>query len=793
MPLWISQAVRGHRLVLSLIIGLLVLTSVAGRAQSAESDDLRIVADGAPQATIIVAETAGPWERRAAEDLQKYIARMSGASVPVVSTPPSGTTPVIFVGRAALEAEPSLGSRLEQVAKKDPLIRADAIVAQRSGNRIYLAGSNDDSHYFAASWLLQHWGCRWYLPTDFGEVIPEHRDLTVGNLDHAYAPPFEIRHYWLSWNGDQTGATEFRRRNFMTETSMVGMGHALGQYTKTFPRTGDSPDSLPFTDPALAEHVAQQIESHYAAGKDISLAIEDTTQVPHRADIPFIVEYDKYMLFPSLTDAMMTFYNNVGHILRTKHPTSKAKIGGMAYSNVTLPPQIVTEVEPNVVMWIAPIDIDPNHTMTDPRSPPRQEYKAMMERWATLMKGRLAIYDYDQGMLVWRDLPNPSHHVFAEDVKHYRAAGILGIGTESRGATATTFLNLFFRGQLMWNPDQDVDHLLAEFYPSFYGPAAGPMAAYWGAIFDAWKNTIVTEHEYFAAPAIYTPELVAELRGHLASAEASVAPLRNRGNLSRNEQLLLERMRFTRLSFDVIANYVAMVTHGARDGNYSAAAAAGDHALAAREELTAMNPTFTTYKTIGEAGPAWFPGEVQQMRDLRALTDGTRGELVAPLPLDWSFRVSAPLPKNWVHRGSEGDRPADGTIALEDPTATSGWRNVRTDLYLQAQGILAEDGQSPVGTYWYQTPVELTEEQARGRLNLMFPGLFNEAWLYINGELIARRDYDVPWWEQDYHFDWDVDISGKLKPGRNVVSLRGFNPHHAGGMFRRPFVYRPRG
>src|SRR3712207_2372118 len=107
----------------------------------------------------------------------------------------------------------------------------------------------------------------------------------------------------------------------------------------------------------------------------------------------------------------------------------------------------------------------------------------MMDRWAVIMQGRVVIYDYDQGMLVWRDIPNPSQHVFKQDVQHYRKAGILGIGTESRGATATTFLNLFFRGQLMWNPDANVQAMLDEFYPKFYGPAAKPMAAYWNAIF----------------------------------------------------------------------------------------------------------------------------------------------------------------------------------------------------------------------------------------------------------------------------------------------------------------------
>jgi hypothetical protein len=101
--------------------------------------------------------------------------------------------------------------------------------------------------------------------------------------------------------------------------------------------------------------------------------------------------------------------------------------------------------------------------------------------------------NYDQGTLVWRDLPCPSVASIRQDVKHYRKAGILGVSRESRRATASVFLNLHVRGRLYWDPDTDVDALLAEFAPKFYGPAARPMAAYWGAIHEAWADTIVTE------------------------------------------------------------------------------------------------------------------------------------------------------------------------------------------------------------------------------------------------------------------------------------------------------------
>jgi hypothetical protein len=764
------------------LVALTPLLAGAETAGSASADPLHVVQDGQARMIVVISASAGEAEKLAAADLLKYVELMTGARLPVVTVPagsraPAG--PAIVIGQAALEEERGLAARLAAVTKKTPLLGADAIVMRRVGPRLYLAGNNDRAHAYAVSQLLQDWGCRWYLPTEFGEAVPEHRDLKVGTLDRAYGSPFEIRDYWLSWLGDNTGKEDFARRNFSTVRTLPGAGHALGQYIKALVPPGGKSFHVPLSELETAAEVASQIDAEYAKGvPGISLAIEDNIhQSASESDRALQAGiFDKYMLAFTSTDAMLTLYNNVSRLLRQRHPASRTLIGGLAYSNVTLPPQSVTRIEPNIVMWLAPIDIDPNHGMDDPKSPPRQEYKGIMYRWGELLEGRLAIYDYDQGQLVWRDMPNPSHQAFVQDVQHYRRAGILGVNTESRGATATTFLNLYLRLQLLWNPDADVDALLADFYPGFYGPAAAPMAEYWNAIFSAWKNTIVTEHEYMVAPAIYTPELVAQLRSRLTAAMQEVQPLRSKSDLTRNEKLYLQRMEFTSLSFAVIENYMAMVQAAARDGEYRAAVAAGDKALAAREQLTAMNPTFTTYKKMGENGYAWMPGEVQQMRELAERVDGSKGSLVARLPLQWRFRPDprdTGLPRGWAY-------------SPEGP-----WENLRTDLYMQAQGVRHPDGQSFTGYYWYQTEVELSARDVAADVHLLFPGLFNPGWLYVNGALVARREVREPWWATDYRFEWDVGLAGKLRPGKNLITFRGMNIHHFGGMFRRPFLYRP--
>lgn len=796
------------------VLGILIVLSAIVRlpVPAADGGDLIVADKGKTTAVVVVSPTAGAWEKKAAEDLVLYIGLITGAKPPLVNTEPAvaaalkSDAPLLIVGSVALAADPSLRPALDKVAKKDPVLRADAIVLRRQGNRIYLAGTNDDSHYYAVAELLHRWGCRWYLPTDFGRCVPETPTLTVSKLDYAYAPPFEVRNFWIAWNGSTDDFQEFSRRNRMCPGVGVENGHAMGQYVKELIPKGKTEFNVPIAEEATADHVAKKVAAQFAAGQNVMMGLEDGLYQSDSARDKELQAglQDKYFRVPVMSDAFMVFYNNLADRLLKAHPNSKAKIGFLIYSNITLPPQREIVAAKPLVAYLAAIDIDPIHGMDDPKSPPRQEYKEMMYRWAKVMQGRMVIYDYDQGMLVWRDIPCPSIASIRQDVKHYRKAGILGVSTESRGATSSVFLNLFLRGQLYWNPDADVDAMLAEFAEKFYGPAAKPMAAYWKAIDDTWANSIITEHEHFLIPAIYTPALVAELRKHLEAAEKLVQPVAAKPNASRNEKLFLERMKFTRLGFEVLEAYTAMVKAAASDVDYKAAIAAGERGLAARKQLAEMNPTFTT-RVVGvaaeddKADAAWWPGEVRQYRELGQYTDGSKGTLLVTTPLEWAFRLDpndTGLPSGWAYKpadltwwNAQKDR---GTIASHQNNPGQ-WEMLRTDLYMQAQGVITPDHHGYTGHAWYRTEVELDAAAAGGKAHIRFPGMFNECWLYVNGSLVGHRTQNQIWWYNDYKFEWDVNLTGKLKGGKNTLTVRLYNPHHFGGIFRRPFLYRPTG
>jgi len=113
-----------------------------------------------------------------------------------------------------------------------------------------------------------------------------------------------------------------------------------------------------------------------------------------------------------------------------------------------------------------------------------------------------------------------------------------------------------------------------------------------------------------------------------------------------------------------------------------------------------------------------------------------------------------------------------------------------SDLYMEAQGVKNGDGSDYNGYVWYRTEIELAEEVMQ-ELHLLFPGLFGEAWLYVDGHLVAHREWRPLWWHNDYRFEWDVDLGEMLEPGSHTLAVRLFNAHAMGGIWRRPFLYAP--
>ena len=246
-----------------------------------------------------------------------------------------------------------------------------------------------------------------------------------------------------------------------------------------------------------------------------------------------------------------------------------------------------------------------------------------------------------------------------------------------------------------------------------------------------------------------------------------------------------------------------MIKAAATDCNFELATYVGKSALKSLKQLAKMNPTFTT-RIIGRpklpdygGSPAWWPGEVKLYEDLSYLTNGKQGKTLAILPLEWAFHRDpndTGLMRGWAYQKNIdlsywNKHKSEFNIYNRKDYPTTKWEKLRTDLYIQAQGILHPDCQPFTGYVWYRTEINIKQQDINKNIHIIFPGIFGKSWLYINGKLIKFRNQKPLWWQNDYSFKWDIDIKGILKPGKNIITVRNQVLSHFGGMFRRPFLY----
>ena len=142
------KATRSSLLVPALTLFFLFLAQPPAQAEPFRIDD---------KVNIVCSPRAGPWEKRAADDLSIYIEKITG--IHPGATAGAGA-PTIVLGSEALKESSKLQAMLNKVKKKNPVVRADAIAFVTAGNTLYVAGSNDESNYYAAMELLHRWGCR---------------------------------------------------------------------------------------------------------------------------------------------------------------------------------------------------------------------------------------------------------------------------------------------------------------------------------------------------------------------------------------------------------------------------------------------------------------------------------------------------------------------------------------------------------------------------------------------------------------------------------------------------------
>jgi len=166
----------------------IVIAFVAGGLQCIVSAaPLTIVENGQPLATIVVAQddSRAP---SAAQALQNYIEKMSGATLDIVEEGAEPSQKIrIYVGHTQRAAEKGI----DIPSGHDPSVRDDAFneegyILKTKGNDFFVGGNSDGPYLgvqYGAYALLEKLGCRFYFPGDWGEVIPDQKTIVIPEMD----------------------------------------------------------------------------------------------------------------------------------------------------------------------------------------------------------------------------------------------------------------------------------------------------------------------------------------------------------------------------------------------------------------------------------------------------------------------------------------------------------------------------------------------------------------------------------------------------------------------------------
>lgn len=771
------------------------------------AEPLTLVEQGNPRAAIVVAGDE-PHAAQAAEALQEYILRMSGAELPVVTE--GEDAPDLPVRLCVGHTEAAAEAGIAVPAGHDPSIGPDAFeeegyVLKTVGNTIFIGGNSDGPYQgtlFAAYDLLQRLGCRWYFPGEWGELVPATPTLTVPHLEVETRPDFAVRSIWLSgWipcsAEDREVYAEWCVRNRFSGRDMypvagdgfLGMLLPANEYWEDHPefyamdKQGDRKPRvwsnglfydrvtmLCMSNTNVLQESIGNLRAAFAGEREMRNVTPAGVGISPPDGAPFCYCEDCLAAsqgfdYPRYVHERMQSEEFFGFACKLADEFPDKYVATMAYSLREMPPQGL-KLRPNMAVTYAPISCCVMHPNNDPNCWRRLQFTALLRQWRR-QTPHLMIYDYNPGFLLGLFVPERDVANMAVNVPIYKEIDIKGMAREGRKAFMQTWISYYVTARLLWDAEADVEAIVSEFYTTFFGPQAGPhVRAWWQACEEALLNADNHAHEDWLINHIYTVEFVTGIHEHVEKALSAEATPEQRARIE---------------TFALIADHLqayAEMEQADRELDYARAAAAAERMHDRQKELHAASPFLIDHDARRpKPRPYFAAGRKLAYDELAAKTAGALGELVAELPPVMRF-MRDPFNEGVIYEWYRSE--------LDDTE----WEEKDTFLTWDQQDP-PEDaaGHDYDGYGWYRGRFFVPNRLAGQKVVFHCGGAINEAWVWINGKYAGHKPHRI-WWHWGH--DFELDVSSLLRPDReNTIAIRVWNDAEIGGLYRRGFFYTP--
>ncbi|MFO7907961.1 MAG: DUF4838 domain-containing protein [Planctomycetota bacterium] len=561
---------------------------------------LVLVKEGVSQAPIVVFKSAPPKTRQAAEELAEYIEKISGARPDLIEGQPDSVPEhSIWVGYQPVldRLFPGLDFNFQHqeevliAANEDHLVIAgrdrwdeDHLVVQGRNSRIEGWQREYGTVNAVYTFLQDYLDVRWIMPGEIGEDIIKKETIALEPFEYRHHPPFVERAEILRFSraGDsRRHAQDWARLQRIQLDSMSAPGghsatHWWDKYHEEHPdyfalqpdgtRSGyPSPHYAKrcLSNPAVWQRWIEEVEQTFeedptrtifggnendSHSSGLCVCEDCRAWDPSPEDVK---ERHRYTWdgvtreYVPMSDRYVRFANRLGRKLKERFPDRPDLRVLMSTYGPASPAPVEATPDDNVI-----VSVVGHFPLTTPDA--RREQKSHWKQWAakaSRMRYRPNLWYWGGGIWGW---PEVAMTRTIEDFRFLAENG--GTGMFVDGAWehwATQGPMYYLMAHLAWNPYQDGQALLDDYYRRGFGEAADEIETYWSMMeranrdFMASPNLRTRSASRFTTIAIakqvYNPEFLARADRVLQRAAEELAD---------QPEVYRQRVAFVRAGFD---------------------------------------------------------------------------------------------------------------------------------------------------------------------------------------------------------------------------------------------------
>ena len=521
----------------------ILITLPVAAAACARAAPMTIVRNGAPNATIVVAAEASDVVKDAVRDLQRYVEKISGATLPIKhSADAPGNR--ILVGRM-----PAVNKLIPDLDAYD--LGHDGIVVKSFPSALVLTGRSDGCTTKWTGWtdcgtpnalyyFLETLGCRWYMPGPDGEVVPRKTTITVPQMNITSKPDFLARIVG-GWAARQIGEQREKTFGLWARRNRLGgnryhEGHSTWGILNPKEYFASHPEYFSLRDGKRQSGYSQICTSNPEVIRVFTQNLLNLVRdrppqgwrsypVGHNDSVQWCecprcqaLEGDKTFTYGRIEGARVigvspgTYRNVANRYLKFANAIAEK-------SEQSYPDCLIT------FYCFYCLPGFPEDKPRDNLLPVVTHFwdhaaqKKMIRKWADMSK-HLYYYGY-----VGYHFSLPKFGI-VDDIRWCHEHKGIAMTFAEDEHSPMNMVTCYLIARAMWDVNTDAEKVLAEFYEKYYGAASLPMKRFFET-FDAATREATREwdvHTYY--PESLTQEIVAQCRGILTQAmEQAKAPV----------------------------------------------------------------------------------------------------------------------------------------------------------------------------------------------------------------------------------------------------------------------------